>query len=139
LEPQLAPTGKARDALQEKGIPSETLQLHLVRARGEDRAAQAKTLYILDEASLASTKQIRAFLDTLGIGDLLTSRVPAKLQQRPQKEIPHEDLYDRARNVQNITVHAALQSAESVDNPDTLTRWEERMRRGLMPDPLFRK
>ena len=65
----LAPTGKARDALQEKGIPSETLQLHLIRARGEDRAAQAKTLYILDEASLASTKQFRAFLDTLGVGN----------------------------------------------------------------------
>lgn len=33
----LAPTGKARDALLEKGIPSETLQLHLIRARGENR------------------------------------------------------------------------------------------------------
>jgi conjugative relaxase-like TrwC/TraI family protein len=65
----LAPTSKARDALQEKGIPSETLQLHLIRARGEDRAARARTLYILDEASLASTKQIRAFLDTLGPRD----------------------------------------------------------------------
>ena len=65
----LAPTGKARDALQEKGIPSETLQLHLIRARGEDRAADVKTLYILDEASLASTKQMRAFLDTVGASD----------------------------------------------------------------------
>jgi conjugative relaxase-like TrwC/TraI family protein len=65
----LAPTGKARDALQEKGISSETLQLHLIRARGEDQAAQANTLYILDEASLASTKQMRAFLNTLGRND----------------------------------------------------------------------
>ena len=65
----LAPTGKARDALQEKGIPSETLQLHLIRARGHAQAANADTLYILDEASLASTKQVRAFLDTLGARD----------------------------------------------------------------------
>ncbi len=65
----LAPTGKARDALQEKGIPSETLQLHLLRARGQAQAANANTLYILDEASLASTKQVRAFLDTLGAKD----------------------------------------------------------------------
>ena len=65
----LAPTGKARDALQEKGIPAETLQLHLIRARGEDGATRATTLYILDEASLASTKQMRAFLDTLGPRD----------------------------------------------------------------------
>ena len=62
----LAPTGKARDALEEKGISSETLQLHLIRARGADRTAYANTLYILDEASLASTKQMRVFLDTLG-------------------------------------------------------------------------
>ena len=65
----LAPTGKARDALQEKGIPSETLQLHLIRSRGQNRAARANTLYILDEASLASTKQIRTFLDTLAPKD----------------------------------------------------------------------
>jgi AAA domain len=46
----LAPTGKARAALQEKGIVSETLQLHLIRARGEDPKAHTKTLYILDES-----------------------------------------------------------------------------------------
>jgi conjugative relaxase-like TrwC/TraI family protein len=65
----LAPTGKARDALQEKGISAETLQLHLIRARGQDRSVSEKTLYILDEASLASTKQIRAFLQTVGPQD----------------------------------------------------------------------
>lgn len=65
----LAPTGKARDVLQANGIPSETLQLHLIRARGESRTAHSNTLYILDEASLASTKQMRAFLDTLGAKD----------------------------------------------------------------------
>jgi conjugative relaxase-like TrwC/TraI family protein len=65
----LAPTGKARDALQEKGIPSETLQLHLIRSRGADHSAHPNTLYVLDEASLASTRQMRAFLDTLKAQD----------------------------------------------------------------------
>ncbi|MBV9481545.1 MAG: relaxase domain-containing protein, partial [Acidobacteria bacterium] len=65
----LAPTGKARDALHEKGVPSETLQMHLIRSRGNERTGQKNTLYILDEASLASTKQMRAFLDTLGPKD----------------------------------------------------------------------
>jgi ATP-dependent exoDNAse (exonuclease V) alpha subunit len=65
----LAPTGKARDALQEKGILSETLQLHLIRARGADHSAHRNTLYVLDEASLASTKQVRAFLGTLEAQD----------------------------------------------------------------------
>jgi ATP-dependent exoDNAse (exonuclease V) alpha subunit len=65
----LAPTGKARDSLQEKGISSETLQLHLIRSRGRESNSHEKTLYVLDEASLASTKQLRAFLDTLGRQD----------------------------------------------------------------------
>jgi ATP-dependent exoDNAse (exonuclease V) alpha subunit len=65
----LAPTGKARDALREKGIPSETLQLHLIRARCEDRSVHRNALYVLDEASLASTRQMRAFLDTLQARD----------------------------------------------------------------------
>ena len=65
----LAPTGKARDALEEKGIPSDTLQLHLIRARSQDSEQRGQTLYILDEASLASTRQLRAFLDTLGRRD----------------------------------------------------------------------
>jgi ATP-dependent exoDNAse (exonuclease V) alpha subunit len=55
--------------LREKGIPSETLQLHLIRSRGEDRSAHPNTLYVLDESSLASTRQMRAFLDTLGTQD----------------------------------------------------------------------
>ena len=39
----LAPTGKARDALQEKGISSETLQMHLIRARGAGSGRQTRT------------------------------------------------------------------------------------------------
>jgi conjugative relaxase-like TrwC/TraI family protein len=62
----LAPTGRARDALEEKGIRSETLQLHLIRSRSQGSEQRVQTLYILDEAGLASTRQLRAFLDTLG-------------------------------------------------------------------------
>jgi ATP-dependent exoDNAse (exonuclease V) alpha subunit len=65
----LAPTGKARDALREKGIPSETLQLYLIRTRGEHRSARPNALYVLDEASLASTRQMRIFLETLRVRD----------------------------------------------------------------------
>ena len=43
--------------------------MHLIRERGHEATAHTNTLYILDEASLASTKQMRAFLDTLGPKD----------------------------------------------------------------------
>jgi conjugative relaxase-like TrwC/TraI family protein len=62
----LAPTGTARDSLQEKGINSETLQLHIVRNRNpEAGTAHQKTLYVVDEASLASTRTMNEFLRTL--------------------------------------------------------------------------
>jgi conjugative relaxase-like TrwC/TraI family protein len=64
----LAPTGKARDALTEKGIDAQTLQMHLLRTATRNRK-QEPTLYILDEATLASTSKLLAFLDTLSLRD----------------------------------------------------------------------
>ena len=61
--------GQSARCAQEKGISSETLQLHLIRARGQDRTATRILFTSSDEASLASTKQMRAFLDTLGTKD----------------------------------------------------------------------
>jgi conjugative relaxase-like TrwC/TraI family protein len=64
----LAPTGTATAALREKGISSDTLQMHLAQAR-MGQTSEGKTLYIVDETSLASTKHIHAFLKTLQAGD----------------------------------------------------------------------
>jgi conjugative relaxase-like TrwC/TraI family protein len=59
----LAPTSRAAHKLAESGIESETLQRHL---RREEQSAQGKKrLYVLDESSLASTKQMNEFLHRL--------------------------------------------------------------------------
>ncbi len=60
----LAPTGTATAALRDKGISADTLQMHLTQARTGQRQEQ-KTLYIVDETSLASTKNIHAFLKAI--------------------------------------------------------------------------
>ena len=57
----LAPTSRAAHKLAESGIESETLQRHL---RHEEQPGE-KRLYILDESSLASTKQLNEFLHRL--------------------------------------------------------------------------
>ena len=57
----LAPTSRAAQKLAESGIESGTLQRHLVRKE----QAEQKRLYILDESSLASTKQMNDFLHRL--------------------------------------------------------------------------
>jgi len=59
----LAPTSRAAHKLAESGIESETLQRHL--RRDEQPEHGEKRLYILDESSLASTKQMNEFLHRL--------------------------------------------------------------------------
>jgi ATP-dependent exoDNAse (exonuclease V) alpha subunit len=59
----LAPTSRAAHKLAESGIESGTLQRHLRRDEGPDNGQ--KRLYILDESSLASTKQLNEFLHRL--------------------------------------------------------------------------
>ena len=59
----LAPTSRAAHKLAESGIESGTLQRHLYREEGPDDGQ--KRLYILDESSLASTKQLNEFLHRL--------------------------------------------------------------------------
>jgi conjugative relaxase-like TrwC/TraI family protein len=62
-----APTSRAAQKLAEAGIESSTLQRHLTRS-GELHDGQ-KRLYVLDESSLASTKQINEFLHHLRAND----------------------------------------------------------------------
>ena len=58
-----APTSKAAGQLREAGIEASTLQSFLARQKDTDSAS--RHLYMLDESSLASTKQMRAFLEKI--------------------------------------------------------------------------
>ncbi len=62
-----APTSRAAQKLAEAGIETSTLQRHL--ARGEQPDTGEKKLYVLDESSLASTRQMHDFLERLHAGD----------------------------------------------------------------------
>ncbi len=64
-----APTSRAAQKLGEAGIESSTLQWHLTRS--EDPRDGQKRLYVLDESSLASTKQMNEFLHRLKENDRL--------------------------------------------------------------------
>jgi ATP-dependent exoDNAse (exonuclease V) alpha subunit len=62
-----APTSRAAQKLAEAGIETSTLQRHL--ARGEQPDAGEKKLYVLDESSLASTRQMHKFMERLHARD----------------------------------------------------------------------
>jgi len=62
-----APTLRATQKLAEAGMETSTLQKHL--ARGVQSDAGEKRLYVLDESSLASTRQIHDFIERLQPND----------------------------------------------------------------------
>lgn len=62
-----APTSRAAQKLGEAGIETTTLQMHL--ARGQRPDTGEKRLYVLDESSLASTRQMHAFMMRLHPND----------------------------------------------------------------------
>src|SRR5260370_36009135 len=59
-----APTSRARRQLRDGGIAADPLQGFLARSRNTDLTQ--KHLYMVDESSLASTKQMREFLEKIG-------------------------------------------------------------------------
>lgn len=66
-----APTSRAAEQLREAGISAGTLQGFLARGGMEQSAGDpsSRHLYLLDESSLASTRQVRDFLNKIGSQD----------------------------------------------------------------------
>jgi ATP-dependent exoDNAse (exonuclease V) alpha subunit len=62
-----APTSRAAQKLSEAGMRTSTLQNHL--ARGEQGDTGEKRFYVLDESSLASTRQMHEFMSRLHRND----------------------------------------------------------------------
>ncbi len=62
-----APTSRAAQKLADAGMETSTLQKHL--ARGQQPDTGERRLYVLDESSLASTKQIHEFVNRLHPND----------------------------------------------------------------------
>lgn len=63
----LAPTSRAAQKLAEAGIETQTLQRHL--ARNEQSDDGQRRLYVVDESSMASTRQMHAFVERLKEND----------------------------------------------------------------------
>lgn len=98
-----APTSRAAQKLGDAGIETSTLQMHLARGRRPD--TEEKRLYVLDESSLASTKQMHEFLTRLHpndrvllVGDtrqhesIEAGRIFAQLQEAGMKTIKLDEI-----------------------------------------------
>jgi conjugative relaxase-like TrwC/TraI family protein len=98
-----APTSRAAQKLGEAGIETSTLQMHL--ARGQKPDTGERRLYVLDESSLASTKQMHEFLTRLHphdrvllVGDtrqhesIEAGRIFAQLQDAGMKTVKLDEI-----------------------------------------------
>ncbi len=87
-----APTSRAAQKLAEAGIESSTLQRHL--AQGEDQNDGQKRLYVLDESSLASTKQMNEFLHRLKDNDRVLLVGDTRQHQAVEAGTPYQQLQE---------------------------------------------
>ena len=64
-----APTSRAAKQMEQAGIRAGTLQGFLARAQHTHPEPEQKRLFFIDESSLASTNQVREFLQRMGFHD----------------------------------------------------------------------
>ena len=87
-----APTSRAAQNLQEAGIESSTLQRHL--ARPDTGESHQKRLYVLDESSLASTRQVNEFLHKLKPNDRVLLVGDARQHEAVEAGRPYSQLQE---------------------------------------------
>jgi conjugative relaxase-like TrwC/TraI family protein len=87
-----APTSRAAQKLAEAGIESSTLQRHLTRCN--EMLDGQKRLYVLDESSLASTKQMNEFLHSLKERDRVLLVGDIRQHQAVEAGTPYQQLQE---------------------------------------------
>jgi ATP-dependent exoDNAse (exonuclease V) alpha subunit len=88
----LAPTSRAAQLLAESGMSSNTLQRHL--ATPEAARPDGRCLYVLDESSLASTRQMHMFLTTLRQDDRVLLVGDVRQHQGVEAGRPYQQLQE---------------------------------------------
>ncbi len=87
-----APTSRAARQLHDAGIPSDTLQGFLARGQQTGTDPSSRHLYMVDEASLAGTRQMREFLTKVGPQDRVLLIGDTRQHQGVEAGKPFEQL-----------------------------------------------
>jgi len=133
-----APTSRAAQKLGEAGIETSTLQQYLARRQQPDTGE--KRLYVLDESSLASTRQMHEFIQRLRpydrvllVGDLRqheaveAGRPFAQLQDAGMKTVKLEEIVrQKDPELRQVVEHFARgQVHEAIESLDRQARVHE--------------
>lgn len=104
----LAPTSRAAHRLADAGIPSRTLQHHLVQPA--DPGNCAARLSVVDESSLASTRQMHDFLHRLGSDDRVLLVGDTRQHQAVEAGRPFHQLQEAG--VQTVRLDAIVRQQD---------------------------
>jgi conjugative relaxase-like TrwC/TraI family protein len=96
----LAPTSRAAQQLAEAGIESGTLQRHLVRTESEPD--ERRHLYVLDESSLTSTRQMHAFFERLAAEDRVLLVGDVRQHQAVEAGRPYQQLQEAGLDIARL-------------------------------------
>jgi conjugative relaxase-like TrwC/TraI family protein len=112
-----APTSRAAGQLRAAGINATTLQSFLARG-GQDQTdsdPERRHLYMLDESSLASTNQMKAFLDKIGSQDRVLVIGDVRQHQGVDAGRPFEQMQDAGMRTSQLD-----QIMRQKENPELL-------------------
>jgi conjugative relaxase-like TrwC/TraI family protein len=98
-----APTSRAAKQLEQAGVPAGTLQAFLARARSVQGEPQQKRFFFIDESSLASTNQMREFLERMGSGDRVLLIGDTRQHQAVEAGRPFQQLQEAGMKTAKLT------------------------------------
>ena len=121
-----APTSKATNQLRDAGISADTLQGFLARG-GQEQSAGDPTnrhLYMLDESSLASTRQMRDFLEKMGPQDRVLIVGDTRQHQGVDAGKPFEQMQDAGMRTTQLDQIVRQQDPQLLSAVEHLSRNE---------------
>jgi conjugative relaxase-like TrwC/TraI family protein len=116
-----APTSRAAHQLRDAGINADTLQGFLARHK---QPTPDRHLYMVDESSLASTKQVRDFLAKLDPGDRILFIGDTRQHQGVEAGKPFEQLVDAGMNTARLDQIVRQKDPELLRAVEHLSRGE---------------
>jgi conjugative relaxase-like TrwC/TraI family protein len=96
----LAPTSRAAQKLGEAGMETQTLQKYL--ARGDQPDDGQKRLYVVDESSMASTKQMHTFVERLNQNDRVLFVGDTRQHEAVEAGRPYAQLQEAGLRTANL-------------------------------------
>ena len=122
-----APTSRAAQQLRDAGILADTLQGFLARGNRQPGDGTNRHLYLVDESSLSSTKQMREFLEKIGPRDKVLLIGDTRQHQGVDAGKPFEQLQDAGMRTAHLGQIVRQKDPELLKAVEHLSRSETKI------------